>query len=145
MVRLAPRTTIPRWCHAWVFLGVALAGCGEGRLEPEPIHFETIISGPAGIQLSGELIECFLLVSGQPLALASTLSGVTEGMPERNLTTADDSDIAEVLGVHLQLTKMAGEGVLQAEIRRNAESVSSGFASDPGDEIDISASDPGRC
>jgi hypothetical protein len=128
-----------------VFFGLLLAGCGEERLAPEPTHFETIISGPPGIALSGELIECFLLVSGQPLALASTLLGVTDGTPERNRATAADSDIAEVLGVRLDLTKTAGEGVLRAEIRRNAESVSSGFASNPGDEIKISAGDPGRC
>jgi hypothetical protein len=145
MPDLNPRETARRPCLPLVFFGLLLAGCGEGRLAPEPTHFETIISGPAGIELSGELFECFLLTSGQPLGLASTLLGVTDGTPERNRATTADSDIAEVLGVRLDLTKTAGEGVLQAEIQRNAELVSSGFASNLGDRIEISAGDPGRC
>lgn len=132
-------------CFRGVLLGLLVTGCAEEPFAPEPIQFETIISGPAGIDFSGELIECFLLVGGQPLALASTLLGVTDGTPERNRATAASSDIAEVLGVSLQITKTAGEGVLRAEILRNAESVSSGLASDPGDRIQISAGDPGRC
>lgn len=145
MPMVDPSRTALHLCLRLVLPGLLLTGCGGGRLVPEPTHFETIISGPAGIGLSGELVECFLLVSGQPLARASALLGLTNGTPERNRATATDFDIAEVLGVHLTITKTAGEGVLRAEILQDAELVSSGFALNPGDEIEISAGDPGRC